>query len=44
MSKEFKNKRDEKKKPHLTLKEKRAKKHEKKFHKEEHVVDFPAVE
>lgn len=41
MSKEFKHRRDEKKKPQLTLKERRAKKHEKKAHKHEHMIDQP---
>ncbi len=39
MSKEIKHHRDEKKKPKMTLKEKRAKKHEKREHKHEHLID-----
>ncbi len=39
MSKELKHRKDEKKKPQMTLKERRAKKHEKKVHKPEHIVD-----
>lgn len=38
MAKESKHRRDERKKPTLSLKEKRAKKHEKKRHKEEHHI------
>ncbi len=46
MSKEFKNKKDEKKKPLLSLKERRAKKHEKKVYKPEHRIGFdePSIE
>ncbi|MBA3815374.1 MAG: hypothetical protein H0X29_02425 [Parachlamydiaceae bacterium] len=45
MVKEAKQRRDEKKKPQMTLKERRAKKHEKKaqrdqHHIEDHVEDF----
>lgn len=39
MVKEFRNKRDERKKPSLTLKEKRAKKQEKRKQKYEHRID-----
>lgn len=40
MSKEFKNRKDQKKKPQHSLKERRALKHEKKMHKgEDHKVD-----
>lgn len=39
MSKESKHRREERKKPQMTLKERRAKKHEKKLHKEAHIVD-----
>lgn len=39
MSKEMKHHRDQRKKPTMSLKERRAKKHEKKQHKEEHFVD-----
>lgn len=38
MAKESKHRRDERKKPALSLKEKRAKKWEKKHHREEHEV------
>lgn len=41
MSKELKHRKDEKKKPQMTLKERRAKKHEKKAHKNVHIVDQP---
>lgn len=41
MAKESKHRREDKKKPQMTLKERRAKKHEKKFHKEEHQIDQP---
>lgn len=36
MAKESKHRREDRKKPQMTLKERRAKKHEKKFHKYEH--------
>ena len=41
MARESKHRKDERKKPTMTLKEKRAKKHEKKQQKLEHRVDFP---
>lgn len=44
MSKEFKHRRDEKKKPAMSLKERRAKKHEKKHLKIEHSIDERVVE
>jgi len=40
MAKESKHRREERKKPQMTLKERRAKKHEKKFHKPEHQMDL----
>lgn len=40
MAKESKHRKDERKKPQLSLKEKRARKWEKKHHREEHNV-FP---
>lgn len=43
MSRETKPRREDKKKPHLSFKEKRAKKHEKRQHKEEHRVDMDHV-
>lgn len=39
MAKESRNRKEGKKKPLMSLKEKRAKKHEKKFHKEEHQIE-----
>jgi hypothetical protein len=39
MSKEFKHRRKDKKKPTMSLKERRAKKNEKRQHKQEHNVD-----
>lgn len=39
MSKETKHRKDERKKPMLSLKEKRAKKHEKQHRKQEHLTD-----
>ncbi len=39
MSKEMKHRRDDKKKATMTLKERRAKKHEKKHQKQEHRID-----
>lgn len=43
MAKESKHRKDQKKKPTMSLKERRVKKHEKKFHKthfiDEHVVE-----
>lgn len=44
MSKEFKHRRDEKKKPAMSLKERRAKKHEKRQQKMEHRIDEHVVE
>lgn len=38
MSKETKHRKDERKKPALSLKEKRARKHEKQQHKHEHLT------
>lgn len=38
MAKESKHRKDERKKPTLSLKEKRARKHEKRMHKEEHRI------
>jgi hypothetical protein len=43
MSKEYKHKRDEKKKPALSLKERRAKKHDRQ-QKREHLTDIPFQE
>lgn len=40
MAKESKHRKDVPKKASLTLKEKRARKHEKKQHKQEHQVEF----
>ncbi len=39
MSKESKHRREDRKKATMTLKERRAKKHEKKVHKNEHRID-----
>jgi hypothetical protein len=39
MSKEFKHHKKDKKKPTMTLKERRAKKHEKRLHRQEHQID-----
>lgn len=39
MAKESKHRRDERKKPTMSLKERRARKHEKKTQKQEHRVD-----
>jgi hypothetical protein len=45
MAKESKHHRkDDRKKPTMTLKERRAKKHDKKMHKEEHRVDDLMIE
>ena len=41
MSKEQKHRKDERKKPTMTLKERRAKKHEKHIQKQEHLTDEP---
>lgn len=38
MAHESRSRRDQRKKPQMTLKERRAKKHEKKFHKDEHII------
>ena len=39
MVKETKHRKEDKKKPTMSLKERRAKKHEKKYHKDEHFID-----
>ena len=44
MAKESKHRKDERKKPQLTLKERRAKKHEKKERKQEHFIDEHVIE
>ena len=44
MAKESKHRKDSRKKPTLSLKEKRAKKHEKKQHRFEHAVDESHIE
>lgn len=44
MGKEFKHRRDDKKKPQLSLKERRAKKHEKQNKRREHLTDTPYSE
>jgi hypothetical protein len=44
MAKESKQRRDERKKPTMTLKERRAKKHEKKHPREIHNVEGPILE
>ena len=44
MAKESKHRKDERKKATMTLKERRAKKHEKRQHKQEHRVDETVVE
>ena len=41
MSKESKHRKEDKKKPQLSLKERRAKKLEKKHHKDPHFIDQP---
>lgn len=43
MSKENKQRREDKKKATMSLKERRAKKHEKKAHKQEHRIDETPV-
>lgn len=43
MAKESKHRREDRKKPQMTLKERRAKKHEKKMHKQQHFIDEPVV-
>lgn len=45
MAKESKHRKDERKKPLLSLKERRAKKHEKKERKGEHILNInPSIE
>lgn len=44
MSKESKHRREDRKKPTMSLKERRAKKHEKKSHKQEHRIDETPVQ
>jgi hypothetical protein len=44
MAKESKHRKDIRKKPTMTLKERRAKKHEKRHHRQEHIFDEPVVE
>ncbi len=44
MGKEMKHRRDDKKKPTMSLKERRAKKHEKKLQKHEHRIDETPVQ
>ena len=44
MARETKHRKDQKKKPTLTLKERRAKKHEKKQHRFEHQIDESIIE
>jgi uncharacterized membrane protein len=44
MTKESKHRREDKKKPQMTLKERRAKKHEKKYHKLDHQIDQSLIE
>jgi hypothetical protein len=44
MAKEAKQRKDERKKPTMTLKERRQKKHEKKEHKSEHRFDIGTPE
>lgn len=41
MTKESKHRREDRKKPQMTLKERRAKKHEKKHQKEAHSIEQP---
>lgn len=43
MAKESKHRREDKKKPLMSLKERRAKKHEKKQHKDEHRVGIEDI-
>lgn len=43
MARESKHRKDQKKKPTLSLKERRAKKHEKKQHKDEHFIENPHI-
>jgi hypothetical protein len=44
MARETKHRKDQKKKPLLSLKERRAKKHEKKLHKAEHQIEGLGIE
>jgi hypothetical protein len=44
MSRESKHRKDQRKKPSMTLKERRAKKHEKKQHKPEHLIGDIIIE
>lgn len=44
MVKESKHRKESKKKPTMSLKERRAKKHEKRQHKQEHRIDEPLAE
>jgi len=44
MAKESKHRRMEKKKPTMSLKERRQKKHEKRQHKQEHQIDDLVIE
>ena len=44
MAKESRQRRNERKKPTMTLKERRAKKHEKKHPHEVHIIDNPVLE
>lgn len=44
MSKESKHRKEDRKKASMTLKERRAKKHEKKMHKQEHRIDETPVQ
>ncbi len=43
MSKESRQRKQERKKPTMTLKERRAKKHDKRLQRQEHHVDEPIV-
>lgn len=44
MGKEYRHKRDEKKKPQLSLKERRVKKHEKQNKRKEHLTDHSSFD
>lgn len=44
MVKEAKRRKEDKKKPQMSLKERRAKKHEKRQHKSEHRIDEPLAD
>ena len=44
MAKESRQKRNERKKPSMSLKERRAKKHEKKHPRETHIIDGPLLD